>query len=109
MGASSTLMASKVPARRSSKAMCSATPRRLRSWQWKSADFDGNDMERKCQENAWKSDMPGHFTIQMNLRFALFQICRPFDLKLAGGVVKCGRGERKAGLGGSCFGAVASL
>lgn len=54
---------------------------------------------RKCQENDWKSDMPGHFTIQMNHL--------PFDLKLAGGVVKCGRGERKAG--GSCFGAVASL
>ena len=64
---------------------------------------------KKMPKNAWKSDMPGHFTIQMNLRFALFQICRSFDLKLAGGVVKCGRGERKAGLGGSCFGAVASL
>ena len=34
---------------------------------------------------------------------AFFAICRPFDLKPAGGVVKCGRGERTAGLGGSWF------
>ena len=31
-GVSSILMASKVPARRKSKAICNATPRRLRSW-----------------------------------------------------------------------------
>lgn len=47
-GVSSILMASKVPARRKSKAICNATPRRLRSWRNKVPKTNPNQKQSSC-------------------------------------------------------------